>query len=293
MVMSAKHRGNDLTSLYSVNKALWFAICEDIFQSPAAESVEARIASTFYSREEFEAISVDATLKLCLSVRGQASYRAPREVRAMAPFDDSNSYRKIMTVRGRTGAVLSMEPLPGEKAEDLRAGLAASLSQQALAQVRFMSVDDPSAKLLEVLREICPNLSIMALDSVHLAITCEYATWRKRTAGSTFLRRIMSKFNICDSSMDSTSWGPAFAGDKPCALDRREEIARDQIAKRNMSAARAKRIEEELDDTKPFYCRIEVIEAMAALCALHPQEVMKKVTGANKPLYNLLWSAIL
>ncbi len=65
------------------------------------------------------------------------------------------------------------------------------------------------------------------------------------------------------------------------------------IAKRNMSAARAKRIEEELDDTKPFYCRIEVIEAMAALCALHPQEVMKKVTGANKPLYNLLWSAIL
>ena len=59
-------------------------------------------------RREFLCISVDATLRCCMPVMGQASYRAPAEVRRQAAFTDEDSWRRVLTVRGRTGAELSI-----------------------------------------------------------------------------------------------------------------------------------------------------------------------------------------
>jgi hypothetical protein len=54
-------------------------------------------------RQEFLCISVDATLRCCNPLMGQASYRAPRGVRQDMPFPDEQSVRRVLTVRGRTG----------------------------------------------------------------------------------------------------------------------------------------------------------------------------------------------
>ena len=66
--------------------------------------------------EEFESLSIDAACQVCLRLGGQASYRAPADVRAQAAFDDAYSYRRLLTVRGRTGGVLLMQPIREENA---------------------------------------------------------------------------------------------------------------------------------------------------------------------------------
>ena len=54
--------------------------------------------------EEFKCISVDATLRCCLPVMGQGYHRASASARSDAAFGDAASLRKVLTVRGRTGA---------------------------------------------------------------------------------------------------------------------------------------------------------------------------------------------
>ena len=55
--------------------------------------------------------------------------------------------------------------------------MADSIPAKGLAQVKYVSVDNPSAHLVDELRIICPNLHAVALD--HLAMTWEYASSHK------------------------------------------------------------------------------------------------------------------
>ena len=59
----------------------------------------------------------------------------------------------------------------------------------------------------------------------------------------------------------------------------------------SMSVARARLVEGAIDPNEPWHTRCEFLESLAALTAIHKAEVARKVTGANKPLYKLLWSA--
>ena len=58
-----------------------------------------------------------------------------------------------------------------------------------------------------------------------------------------------------------------------------------------MQIARAKLVIDGIDFNEPWHTRAEFLEPLAALTALHRQEVQRKVTGSNKPLYKLLWNA--
>ena len=58
-----------------------------------------------------------------------------------------------------------------------------------------------------------------------------------------------------------------------------------------MNKVRAQKIESELDTTKPFYSRADMIESIASLCAIYTEEVNRKVQGQNKPVFKILWSA--
>ena len=78
-------------------------------------------------------LSVDATLKVCMTVQGQASYRASAAVRNAACFDDGSSLRRVLTVRGRTGAVVAMVPVPGEDAPNVSKAFSDEFSYQALS----------------------------------------------------------------------------------------------------------------------------------------------------------------
>ena len=62
------------------------------------------------------------------------------------------------------------------------------------------------------------------------------------------------------------------------------------IFKQSMSFVRASQVDRQLDSGKPFYSRVEMIESIAALCALHKTEVVRKVQSANKEVFKVLWS---
>ena len=79
---------------------------------------------------EFQYLSLDATIKCCMGVMGQESHRAAKEKRNMAPFDDFHALRRVLTVRGRTGAVIAMVAVSSERAEEVVLALAENLPPQ-------------------------------------------------------------------------------------------------------------------------------------------------------------------
>ena len=87
-------------------------------------------------QKEFQYISMDATMKCCMSILGQESWRASSAKRNAAAFDDEHALRKVLTVRGRTGAVLGMMAISSEKAPEI----CLALSEMLPAQGRFLEV---------------------------------------------------------------------------------------------------------------------------------------------------------
>ncbi|CAL1156102.1 unnamed protein product [Cladocopium goreaui] len=249
--LRALEAGNMLGNLYPSHTRHWWPLVEDIYMSYQVQSLKSSIFKTLEHSQEFLCLSIDATLKVCMTVQGQANYRASAQTRNAACFDDEHSLRRVLTIRGRTGAVLGMVPL----------------------------------------KEICPNLSCLSLDPVHLAIVYEYAQWGKKTAGSKVLRCLLHKMNQVAPNMRSSSWGPLFTGTAPPSLTRNEERARHLITDGSMGATRAKHILDNLHPDLPLFCRITFIEALAALCATYPHEVSRKVTGSNKEIRKVLWAA--
>ena len=127
----------------------------------------------FSDQQEFESISIDATVKCCMSVMGQESYRCSSAKRNSAPFGDDAAYRRVLTVRGRTSAVLAMSAMQTERAEDVRAALADALPPAGLQQVQCVAADNASLKLHTELVRIMPNLHALCLDPIHLSIVYE------------------------------------------------------------------------------------------------------------------------
>ncbi len=287
----AYENGNELGSLFTSHTKCWFPIIDDIFSSSAVTDLHARLLHEAADHDEGEYVSIDATVRCCFNVMGQASYRSSKEVRAQAAFNDADSKRCVLTVRGRTSAVLGMYAIASEKSEAVRNSMGSGLPLVVRNQIKHIACDDPSKALLNQLKQICRNLSTMSLDPTHLAIVYEYAHWRKRTPGSNYLRKIAIKFNKRDASLEPEAWGHVFEGSNARCLSREEETARCHIVNMSMSKHRANLIERQLDADVPFYTRIEFIEALASLTCLYKDEVQRKVTGSNKQLFKILWCA--
>ena len=166
-------RGSELASLLPTDVRHWWPIVEDIFGSPRLAEIMNRMTSFFTQSREYEYISIDATIKCCVSVLGQESWRANVVVRNQAPFDDMSAYRRVLTVRGRTGAVLGMFPVATEKAEEIAMALGSNLPSQGLRQVMSVAADNATGKLYTALRRVMPNLQCLSLDPLHLAMVYE------------------------------------------------------------------------------------------------------------------------
>ena len=68
---------------------------EDIFYSDAVNQLFAQSMAEAVHHTEFESVSVDATLKCCLSILGQSSYRAGPQERASAALTGKDCFRKV------------------------------------------------------------------------------------------------------------------------------------------------------------------------------------------------------
>lgn len=118
-----------------------------------------------------------------------------------------------------------------------------------------------------------------------------YATWRKKTPGAVFLRKIMHKFNMVDPSLPSQHWGHFYRGYDSRQLSQQEQTRRTYIETGAFAKCKARKVVAEMDSSKPFLCRLEFIEALAALAAVFNEDMGRKVTGANQCISHILWCA--
>ena len=125
---------------------------------------------------------------------------------------------------------------------------------------------------------------------MHTSRLTRYATWRKKTPGAVFLRKIMNKFNMVDHSMSADHWGRTYRGSGSRPLSQIERTRRTSIETSSMQKGKASKIVADLDTTVPFRCRLEFIEALAALSAVFSEDMSRRVTGAN-PVAHILWCA--
>ncbi len=215
--------GNLAANMLPVNVRGWMALLEDVMASPMVKSLFDELVDQCLTHDEFRHVSSDATLRCAMSIRGQASYRASKATRADAPIDDTRALRRVLTIRGRTGAPLCMTPVRGEAADDVTACMKAHVKAAALRQITWIASDQPSGHYYEALKEVCPNLECLFLDPVHLVIVYDQAFWRKRTPGQTLLRRIQAKFNGVDYNMSADVWGPMYNGRELVRLSREQD----------------------------------------------------------------------
>ncbi|CAE8627570.1 unnamed protein product [Polarella glacialis] len=279
-------QGCEIANLLPVNGKSWWPMVEDVFASPAVQALRYVLLAELETHTEYTSISIDATLRFCLSILGLSAKKD-----TASAYSAGDSVKRVLSVKGRTGAVLAMIPMSAETSEVVTKALSDNMSVIAKQQVKFVFCDNASPKLLTHLSTIFPVLETLALDPVHLPIVYEYSTWRKRTPGSIFLRTIMAKFNKRDNTRIASSWGPFYCGDSTDKLDKAESIMRQKILDRSMSSTRATTIQNALKGNQPWYTRIDYIESLAALVALYPSEVTRIAPGPNKQVYKILWSA--
>ena len=289
--MQAIEQGNKTTTLFPTNSRHWHPIMEDVAFSEAFDGKLSEMTSCLERTDEWHYISMDATMKICLKVMGQESYRASKQKRDAAPFPDEVALRRILTVRGRSGAVLLLHPLQGEASEQVVAGLVDNFTEAQLKQVRHVAYDSPSEKLYGEMLGICPNMQSLMLDPVHIAIVYEYGFWNKRSAGSKQLRRILQKFNCFGQNMTAGQLGSYYNGSMSRPLQMQENKYREMILDFSMEDHEVDATLTGLQPNVPFADRAEFIKCIAALCAKYKHEVSRKAAGPNKEIYKILWSA--
>ncbi|CAK0905471.1 unnamed protein product [Prorocentrum cordatum] len=292
IVTRFKEAGSCVTHLLPGKVVQWLSLMEDVFSSPFVEELRTNLMGELVDNTEFEHVSLDATLRTAMRVKGQANYREPAEIRAAAPFPDGVAKRRILTAKGRTSAAIGMWPVASEAASVVKAALRNHLPERALQQCVSVASDDPSATLFAELKQIMPQLKFLCLDPVHLAIVYNQAHWREHSPGQAVLRIILNKFNKVSSDLNGAAWGAPYTGHQASSLSAAEGRAQSLIAGGGMQKRRAHKIIADLDANEPFVRKLEFIEALAALTSVYWEEVDRRTPAApSKKLADVIANA--
>ena len=108
------HAGCPAVLLLPTSVPLLLELLEDIVISPLVSSIRTRLIQRCCEHDEFVHVSMDATLRVAMRVKGQSNYRDSATSRAGAVVGDEDALRRVITMRGRTGAVLVMAPIRSE-----------------------------------------------------------------------------------------------------------------------------------------------------------------------------------
>ncbi|CAE7205271.1 unnamed protein product [Symbiodinium sp. CCMP2592] len=271
---------NRACSLFPSHSKDWWPLIEDIFSSPHVRQLGDQLIAECVQHKEMRCLSIDATMRCCMPLLGQARIKASPIERA-----------EVITVRGRTNAVVVMRAAQAEDSDTAAYLLAETLPAAALGQIMYVSVDNPSRKYFSTLKSLCPNLQGMSLDTVHLAMTCEYGSARRRTGATKALRRVLAKFAAVDTAVGPEAFGKIFSGGKAKHLTAEEERFRRHVEDRSMRQHDAQRLLNELDDEKPIYTRLEWIQLIAAVANVFRDDMTRLCPGPNKRVWQLLLGA--
>ena len=288
-MLESERSQNLLTNLLPTHTSNWWPIVEDVFASPACARLLHKLMMQAIEHGETCYLSIDGTFRVCLTLLGQAKFNAPQSTREEYPYKDDESYTRVISIRGRSGAVLGLIPAAGEGASHIVNCLKAAIPLRGLNPVEHVAVDNPSHKLFSELHGILPNLKALSLDPTHAAMHYEQALGRRRSAGSALLRKFMAKFGGYDPNITENIWGPMFEGGT-CRLTAQEQILRDEIKEGTMSKRRAARVLAACVDFHVWPTRLQFVEAIAALAATYNTDLTKKIDGTKITVATILYN---
>ena len=128
------------------------------------------------------------------------------------------------------------------------------------------------------------------MDTVHFAMRYEDTHGRRKTNGSSWLRLALQRFSKRSDHKLGCNWGGVYYGDH-IAASADEDALLEQIKECSMPRSVG---EEELKSLAqnaevPFESRSEFLRAMAAIVAVHRDEVMRQLPKGGGSLLHLVW----
>jgi hypothetical protein len=88
--------GSSTTTMLPTDVAHWLKLLEDVVNSPAIQALSVLLRHECFLHEEFEHISMDATIRILRRTCGQADYKAKAEVRQAAVITDEEAKRRVL-----------------------------------------------------------------------------------------------------------------------------------------------------------------------------------------------------
>lgn len=263
----------------------WRRLLEQIVCSEGMRLRREHALRECHAHGELEHVSLDGLFRPCRSVVGQADFTESATARSRAAIPDREAIRRIVSVRGRTGAVVCCMATKSESGAEIAQELRQHLPPDCLSAVRTVATDAPSKEVFTELQSVLPKLEFLVLDLVHVCFLFESAQGRKRTRAGQLLRCMQAKWNKVD---DTVALAPLGA---PVRLGNRGLAWRECIMKRSMCAQEAKSRLDKLDADLPYYSVDDYIGDVAALCATFPVEVSRRPSAKVGPVFMALWRA--
>ena len=129
-------------------------VIEEIFKSPPAKARSSKFLNDCVAHDEFVVASIDATVRVGLRLKGQASYRDSKEKKASASIPDGESRRRVVSFIGRSGAPGFLGLIYDEAADTLAHAFSNGFSDAVKNQVLYIGSDACSAKLFAALSSV-------------------------------------------------------------------------------------------------------------------------------------------
>ncbi len=95
ILLQTAEAGSSLGNLFSASGRDWWPLVEGVFTAPPVVELYKGLLREATRNDVMESISVDATLRCCLRIVGQAPYRCPPATRAQDPH---SSCRLLLTI---------------------------------------------------------------------------------------------------------------------------------------------------------------------------------------------------
>jgi hypothetical protein len=118
--------GCEIANLLRVNGKSWWPMVEDVFASPAVQTLRYVSLAELETHTGYSSISIDATLRICLSILSQSAKK-----NTASDYSVDGSVKRVLIIKGRTGAILAMIPMSTDTSEVVAKALSDNISVNA------------------------------------------------------------------------------------------------------------------------------------------------------------------
>ena len=212
--LHACSHGCQITNLLPLHGRVMWVVAQDVLSLMLVRDLESSFFAKLEEHDEFETLTFDATVKVCLGIMGQSSASQIRKQPDSAAMPESDNLRRLLAVRGWSGCVLALRLLREERADLIAEQMSKFFTAEQRAQVKYIGVDNPPGMMHKCLQTVFPALVVLFLDVTHLAMNSEKKFGGNRSPSSRLLRRVLGKFNAVNARLCPATWCPSpFCGE--------------------------------------------------------------------------------